>query len=221
MFAMQLYSANLSPYASRARLAIYAKGLPVEIQYPPGGMKSAEYLGINPMGKVPCLHLADGTTVPESSTILEYLEDAFPEAPLRPKDAAGAARVRLVARVGEMYVMDPLHHLFDQMDPATRDAKRTEALLDDLDKGLGHLEHYLSGDAYAAGPAFTLADCEIFPPLFYVKAVGPAFGRGDMIAKHPKLAAYMASVANHPAVAKVQAELGAALKTFMSGGGVT
>ncbi len=218
---MQLYSANLSPYASRARLAIYAKGLPVDIQYPPSGMKSPEYLAINPMGKVPCLHLGDGGAIPESSTILEYLEDAFPETPLRPKDAAQAARVRLVARVGEMYVMDPLHHLFGQMDPATRDSKRTEALLDELDKGLGHLEHYLSGDAYAAGPAFTLADCELVPVLFYVKALGPAFGRGDMIGKHPKLTAYMTSVAGHPAVTKVHAELGAALKTFMSGGCVT
>jgi glutathione S-transferase len=38
-------------------------------------MKSPEYLGINPIGKAPCLHLVDGTTVPESSTIIEYLED--------------------------------------------------------------------------------------------------------------------------------------------------
>ncbi|HWE44524.1 MAG TPA: glutathione S-transferase family protein [Caulobacteraceae bacterium] len=218
---MQLYSANLSPYASRARLAIYAKGLPVEIQYPPGGMKSPEYLGLNPMGKVPCLHIGDGHTIPESSTILEYLEDAFPETPLRPKAPGEAARVRLIARVCEMYVMDPLHHLFDQMNPETRDVTRMNALLDELDKGLGHLEHYLSGDAYAAGGDFTLADCEIVPVLFYVKAMGPAFGRGDMIAKHPKLSAYMTSVANHSAVAKVNGELGAALQTFMSGGGVT
>ena len=84
---MQLYSVNLSPYASRARLAIYAKGLPVEISFPPGGMKSTEYLGINPIGKAPCLHLDDGTTVPESSTIIEYLKDALPETPLRPKAA--------------------------------------------------------------------------------------------------------------------------------------
>ncbi|HEY3813195.1 MAG TPA: glutathione S-transferase family protein [Caulobacteraceae bacterium] len=218
---MQLYSANLSPYASRARLAIYAKGLPVEIQYPPGGMKSPEYLLINPMGKVPCLHLDDGSSVPESTTILEYLEDAFPQTPLRPKDPAKAARVRLIGRVTEMYVMEPLHHLFDQVNPETRDAKRTEALLEEMDNGLGRLEHYLSDDAYAAGPELTLADCEIFPVLFYVQAIGPAFGRGDMIAKHPKLAAYMTSVAKHDAVAKVHAELGAALKVFMSGGGVT
>ena len=77
--------------------------------------------------------------------------------------------------------------------------------------------------ALALVPLFLLALLVVrgVPALFYVRAVGPAFGRGDMIAKHPKLAAYMASVAQHPAVAKVQAELGAALKTFMSGGGVT
>jgi glutathione S-transferase len=218
---MQLYSANLSPYASRARLAVYAKGLPVDIGLPPGGFKSAEYLGINPMGKVPCLKLSDGTVIPESSTILEYLEDAFPQTPLRPKDPEKAARVRLIARVGELYVMEPLHHLFDHVDPSKRDAARVNALLDDLDKGLGHLERYLSGEAFAAGSEFTIADCELVPVLFYVSAMGPAFGRADMIAKHPKIAAYVQSAAQHPAVAKVLGELGAALKVFMSGGGIT
>jgi glutathione S-transferase len=217
---MKLYSVNLSPYASRARLAIYAKDLPVTVAPPPGGLKSPEYLALNPMGKVPCLALDDGSSIPESSTILEYLEDAFPAKPLRPAPPEAAARVRLIARVGEIYVMEPLHHLFDHVDPSKRDAARVEALLDELDKGLGHLAHYLSGDAFAAGAAFSLADCELIPVLFYVKAMGPVFGR-DLIASHPKVGAYVDSSAKHPAAAKVLAELGAALTVFMSGGGVT
>ena len=52
--AMKLYSVDLSPYATRVRMAIHAKGLDIEIAPPPGGdLKSAEYLAVNPMGKVP------------------------------------------------------------------------------------------------------------------------------------------------------------------------
>src|SRR5215469_1907978 len=120
---MKLYSVNLSPYASRARMAVYAKGLPVEILPPPGGFRSDAYRAINPIGKVPCLVLADGTIIPESSTILEYFEDAFPDKPLRPKSPEAAAKARLIARIGEMYVMEPIHRLFDYVDPATRDPK--------------------------------------------------------------------------------------------------
>ena len=51
---MKLYSLDLSPYASRVRVSIYAKKLPIEIVAPPAaGIKSAEYLALNPMGKIP------------------------------------------------------------------------------------------------------------------------------------------------------------------------
>jgi len=39
---MKLYNSNLSPYASRVRIAIYAKNLPVELVSPPGGTGPAE-----------------------------------------------------------------------------------------------------------------------------------------------------------------------------------
>ncbi len=218
---MKLYSANLSPYASRARLAVYAKGLPIDVLMPPGGMKSPEYLAITPMGKVPCLVLDDGVTIPESSTIIEYLEAAFADKPLLPKGAEAAARVRLIARVGELYVMEPLHHLFDHVDPTKRDQAKVDALMSELNQGLDYLEGYLSGKAFAAGDDFSIADCELIPVLFYVNAMGPAFGGASPIASRPKLSAYMQSSAQHPAVAKVLGELGAALKVFMTGGGVT
>src|SRR5580692_4447840 len=98
--AMKLYSVGLSPFAARVRAAIYARDLDIEIVAPPAtGTKSPEYLTLNPMGKIPVLVLDDGTTIPESDTIVEYLEDAFAQNPLRPAAPADAAKARLVARV--------------------------------------------------------------------------------------------------------------------------
>ncbi len=55
---MKLYSLDLSPYAARVRISIYAKKLPIEIVAPPAaGIKSAEYLALNPMGKIPDMNV--------------------------------------------------------------------------------------------------------------------------------------------------------------------
>jgi maleylpyruvate isomerase len=215
---MKLYSANLSPYASRARLAIYAKGLAVEIAPPPGGLGSEEYRAINPIGKVPCLVLDDGTVIPESSTILEYFEDAFPDKPLRPRSPEAAAKTRLVARIGELYVMEPIHRLFDYVDPAKRDAAAVDAIFAELETGLQRLNLFLSGEAFAAGPEFGLADCEITPVLFYVAVLGPFFGRGALMAGHPKVSAYWEGIKRHPAASRVLGELSAALAHFQKTG---
>jgi glutathione S-transferase len=55
---------------------------------------SPSYLRINPLGLVPAL-LVDGASIPESTVINEYIEDAFPENPLRPRDAIARARMRV------------------------------------------------------------------------------------------------------------------------------
>ena len=97
---MRLYSFELSPYAARARLAVYRKGLDVEIVEPPeGGPAGEAYRAINPLGKVPALVLDDGTVIPESAVIVEYLEDRFPTASLLPRAPEDRARARLIARV--------------------------------------------------------------------------------------------------------------------------
>ena len=217
---MKLYSANLSPFAARPRIAIYAKGLDVQIMHPPGGAKSAEYLALNPIGKVPCLVTADGTCIPESDSIVEYLEDAFPEHSLRPASAEARAKARVLARVADLYVMAPMSKLFGQLNPDTRDAAVFEAQVADLKQGLAALEILLSGDTWAAGPDFTTADVQIAPPLFFLPLLAGAFGLDDVMQTHPKLGAYATTLKAHPAVQKVYGEMGVALAHFQKTGEV-
>jgi glutathione S-transferase len=214
---MKLYSANLSPFAAIPRLAIYAKGLPVEITTPAFELKSPAYLALNPMGKVPCLCLGDGTSVPESTIIVEYLEQAFPETPLLPADPAGASKARLLTRITELYVMTPLRRLFGQMDPANRDQAVIDAAFTEVEAGLDYLLHYLEGGDFAVGDSLSIADCQLVPTLFFVAAIGQAFGR-DLIADRPKLAAYFEGVAKHAPVAKVLGEMGTAMALYTSTG---
>jgi len=213
---MKLYSFDLSPYSARARISIYAKKLPVEIVAPPaGGIKSAEYLALNPMGKVPVLILDDGVAIPESETIVEYLEDAFPEPALRPHGPEAAARVRLIARVAELYVKAPMFALFAQLDPkGTRDEAVVEAGLAKLSDGMTHLEKLMPPGDYAAGDRFTTADCELTPLCFFLNLVLSGLGRMDVLADHPRISGYIASSKKDPVLAKVLGEMAEGLKAF-------
>ena len=85
---MQLYTSPLSPFSARVRAALYFKRLPfVNLGVPEQGLKSPEFLAINPMGRIPVLLLEGGDAIAESETILAYVEDAFPHpAVFRPLD---------------------------------------------------------------------------------------------------------------------------------------
>ena len=216
---MKLYSADLSPYAVRVRAAIYAKNLPVEIvPAPEGGLKSPEYLAINPMGKVPVLVGADGFTLPESDTIVEYLADAFPDAGLRPATPEGKAQARLIARVAELYVMPCVSTLFPQMDPKTRDQAVVDAGLVKLKEALVHLNVFLGDGPYAVGDSFTTADCALVALMFFVQMASMTFGVSDLTAGLLKLEAYASVLQMDPTSQKLIAEMQAGLRARQAAG---
>jgi glutathione S-transferase len=161
---MKLYSVDLSPYASRVRIAIYAKNLPIEIVAPPGGLGSAEFNELSPLGKVPALEV-DGRWVVESEVINEFLEDRFPTPPLRPADPLARARMRELSRFADLYLSPPLTVLFAQMNPATRDAKLVAEKLAELDLRLDQLESLVVAGPHGAGASLSLADCTLAAAL--------------------------------------------------------
>lgn len=210
---MKLYDAALSPFAARVRIQVYAKGLDIPRADAPGGAGSDEYRKINPLGKIPALVLDDGSVLPESTVIGEYLEDRFPEPSLRPADPFARARMRLLSQVANGYVEPPLHALFPFVtEPATRDPRVIAERMDELATRYDQLTGFLAPDGpMAAGPTLTLADCTLFPLFFFATRVHPVLGGADPTASRPRLAAWWQAVQQHPAVAKVDAELSQAL----------
>ncbi|MFT3790953.1 MAG: glutathione S-transferase family protein [Rudaea sp.] len=93
---LELYHALGSTCSQRVRQALAEKELPWTsrlIDFARDDQLAPDYLRLNPNGLVPTL-VHDGVPVVDSSVILEYLEDAFPQRPLRPADAVGKARMR-------------------------------------------------------------------------------------------------------------------------------
>jgi glutathione S-transferase len=210
---MKLYQTYTSPFPTRVRLMLYAKGIEAEIIEPPGFHSSAEskgdYMAINPIGRVPALVLDDGRALPESEVICEYLEDAFPEPSLRPADAWGRAQVRLLSRICDIYLVMAMVPLFNASGRSrkTWDAGRINAALAEVESALGYLEDYIGQDGYAVGRSLTQADGAIVPQLILAFEWAPAlFGSESPLGKHPKLAAYWTAIRRDPIIARLIGE---------------
>ena len=214
---MRLYGMNLSNFATKSRIVIYEKNANIEIVAPPGGMKSAEYLKINPLGKIPTLD-ADGTIIPESEIINEYLEEKFPTPALLPKSPEARAKVRVFSRFNDLYLDPPLRGLFAQLNPKNRDEKIVNERLTELQMRLDQLESMLAEPgSFAAGPNFTLADCALAPTTFFVTNVLPGFGAKTPLEHRPRLAAWWSKIQERPSVKKALDEMAEAMKAMMGG----
>ncbi|MCX5511895.1 maleylacetoacetate isomerase [Kaistia algarum] len=96
-----LYTFFRSSTSYRVRIALAVKGLDWEPRYvslPKMEHRSADYMGVNPQGLVPTL--VDGEhVIAQSLTILEYLDEIYPEPPIVPRDPAERAYVRRLAQI--------------------------------------------------------------------------------------------------------------------------
>jgi glutathione S-transferase len=93
---LELYHAGLTTCSKKARHCLAEKGLDYVSHYV--NLRQfenhrPEYLALNPNGVVPTL-VHDGTVIVESTFINEYLDEVFPDPPLRPADPAATARMR-------------------------------------------------------------------------------------------------------------------------------
>jgi len=210
---MKLYQTYASPFPTRVRLVLYAKAIEVEIIEPQGFHGSSEakgdYLTINPIGRVPTLVLDDGRALPESEVICEYLEDAFPTPSLRPADAWGRAKARLIARLCDVYLVMAMVPLFNAAGRSRRtwDSARIATSQAEVATALGWLEPHIGDEGYAVGKALSHADGAIAPQLVLAYEWAPAlFGGDSPLGLHPRLAAYWRAIQRDPIAARVIGE---------------
>lgn len=214
---MKLYSRPASPYAARVRGSIHAKGLNVELVDPPLDWKTSEsFLAINPLGRIPVLVLDDGTLLPESGVIVEYLEDAFPEPSLRPRSPEGRAQVRLITQVAENYVTPAMMPLFALYSAKEKDQAAIEAQIARFDDALGKLDAMLSPKQYAHGGQLSTADLWLGPLRFTFDGLMNFSGRKDLLDRHARFAGYIDVVQADPVMSKLWEEMTIGLRQFMA-----
>ncbi|HEY4943225.1 MAG TPA: glutathione S-transferase family protein [Rhizomicrobium sp.] len=206
---MKLHQTYLSPFPTRVRLVLYAKGLDIPFVEPSGihdRSGKGDYLKINPLGRVPTLELDDGRTLPESEVICEYLEDMYPTPTLRPADPWDRAQVRLIARLCDFYLVVAMVPLFTASGMGRKrwDSAKIDAALAEVKKSLDYLEHYIGTDGYAVGKSLTQADGALAPQLMLAFEWAPKlFGRASPQDQLPKLSAYWKAIQHDPIAARV------------------
>jgi glutathione S-transferase len=160
-----LYHLPLSPFARKVRLALAEKRIPFELKTERVWERREEFLALNPAGTVPVLTEENGTTVADSYAICEYLDEAYPEAPLIGRTLAERAEVRrLVAWFDQRFAEEVTRkliwerHLKRAMGHGGPDAATIREGYANLKPHLEMIGWLAEHRPWLAGPNLTLAD---------------------------------------------------------------
>jgi maleylpyruvate isomerase len=203
-----LYDYWRSSSAWRVRIALHYKQVPFErrvvnLRLGTDEQLQPEFRAVNPIGQVPVLVLDDGRTILQSSAILNYLEEQFPEPALLPADPWLRARARqlaetIISSIQPYQNLALLVHLGKLGIAEPRDVARHFNA-----RGLAALEADASTTAgkFLVGDAPSLADVCLVPQLHAAR-------RFDVdLAPYPTLLRVESACAELPAVQAARAEV--------------
>ena len=190
---------------SRGRIAhwmLEEVGRPYRTQWLEFGpaMRTADYLALNPMGKVPTIVHGDAV-VTECAAICAYLADAFPEAGLAPEPARRGAYYRWL-----FFAAGPLEAAVTNRSLGVEvpDERRGMVGYGDFGRVMGALEAAVSDGGYVAGDRFTAADVYVGAQVGW----GLRFGS---IEDRPAFREYWGRIAERPAAVRANALADAAM----------
>ena len=206
MTLLRLYSGPLSMFGAKAEIALREKGIEFDLVMVPFAKgdrydpKHPEVMRINPKNQVPVL--VDGRVELFNSTqIFEYLEDAFPDPALWPRDIKARAEARQLELKSDEIIFMNIARLFgleETPDDPVAVAARAKA-----QEHYADMEAQLAGRDYLAGP-FTYADIGFFMAQFFGERKGAV-----MTATTPRLLEWRARMLMRPAVRTVIGRMGA------------
>ena len=204
--SLTLHFHPLASYCWKALIALYENDIPFTpnlVDLGNAGERAA-LVKLWGVGKFPVLRDdARNETVPESSIIIEYLDQHY-RGPTRfiPDDPARALRTRLRDRFYDLYVHLPMQKIMlDRMRPADKkDPQGVEEARAQLRTSYAMIEQQMANGGWAMGEDFSLADCAAAPPLFYGSMVVP------FQATQNNLAAYFERLKARSSFARVMKE---------------
>ncbi|HEX7970179.1 MAG TPA: glutathione S-transferase family protein [Stellaceae bacterium] len=197
-----IYEHPLSPYAQKVKIALAEKRIPFETRLPDrfgsGAVRDEGFMQDNPRHEVPAL--VDGDVrIFDSTVILEYLEDKWPEPPLLPEDPAERARVRMLEDV-----MDTQYEAinwgileiegFKRAGGALRQQMLARAA-EQTARLQAWLERQLDGRPWFNGASFGWGDAAVVPH------VNTSAERGNAPKAGSRLAEWLAHAKARPSVA--------------------
>jgi glutathione S-transferase len=207
---LKLCGFHISNYHNKVRLALLEKGIAFEEDPNCKPSQKDDWLTRSVMGKVPIIE-TDSGSLAESQVICEYLEDAYPQVPLYPKDPMAKARARELIVVVELHMELVARRLYGGAFFGGTTSEDTKKEVErDLAKGVRALAKLAKFDPYIAGKEFSLADCAAFVSLPLVTMASKVTFGKDALVGIPQVKPYLRMLGERPHFQKVQADRKAA-----------
>lgn len=165
---IELYGFPISNFYNKVKLALLEKDIPfTEKRMAPTSTDSG-YLEKVPTGKIPWM-VHNDYIIYESTVMMEYLEDAFPDAPaLMPKEPVKRARTRIIMSIIDLYIDPPARCMYDLLRGKPVDAKICEQATEKMEFGIQALGSATNFTPFIADDHFTMADCSALATLTLV-----------------------------------------------------
>lgn len=213
---------SVSNYYNKVKLALLEKGVPFEEErcgMAGVGAQGDDAKSASPLGKIPFLRTSQGPLC-ESQAILEYVEDAYPEPPLLPKDPYEAAKVRELILFIDLHVELVARELYPQaFFGKTVAPDRIERAATLLKRNVAAFAGLASFSPYVAGATFTQADCAAWASLGVVSLATQAVLGTDVIADAGiDWKTYSALIGERPSAQRVAADRKAETKRSFAAG---
>jgi len=163
-------------------MQIRHKNLPVEICAPAHKTRTPEFRAAYPLGKIPALELDDGRMIGESTVIMNYLETAFPETPMRPssEDPIAQAHNEMMIRYTDNHLsigLSPLFQEYFTLVYSGNVAEAREGRFDLLMPELQKLDEFLSETPDFTQRNLQTGDLCVIGNLYYVEELCRYFGK--------------------------------------------
>ena len=203
---IKLYGLRLSNYYSLTKAILIEKGLEFEeVKAPP--TQEEDNLTRTPMGKMPSIEVEPGKYLSESLAIAAYADRVQPEPALLPSDPYAAAKVvELILHMKldvELVARRCLPEAFFGQTVSDETKAETEK---DLAKGMRAVGRLFVCDPWAAGSEMTLADFYTFYTFGLATGIAEKMFSQDLLADYPQVKELMGRLAEHPSIAKVEAD---------------
>ena len=209
---LKLCGFSASNYYNKLKLALLEKGVPFEEELAWVGETDP---ACSPLGKVPYLKTEDGALC-ESAVMMEYIEDRYPQNPLRPADPFAAAKVRELVTFLELHLELVARNLYPEafFGGKVSDGvkEKTLAQLEKNARAFGQLARF---DPFIAGSALTMADCAAVVHLPLVSGASKIIYGKDVLGDLP-VRDYLKRMGERPALQKVNADRKANTELMLS-----
>ncbi len=191
-----------SNYYNKVKFALLEKNVPFEEELAWVGQTDP---ACSPLGKVPYLKTEDGPLC-ESQVMMEYIEDRYPQNPLRPADPYAAAKVRELVTFLELHLELVARNLYPEafFGGKVSDSAK-EKTLAQLEKNAAAFGRLARFDPYVAGATLTLADCAAVVHLPLISGASKIIYGRDVLADLP-VRDYLKRMGERPTLQRVNAD---------------